>query len=263
MTALNIVLTGATGGIGQSIAKQLAEAGHHLTLVARNPAALAALQASLPGEHSIAAVDLQSEAELSRFCVELVEGQGVDVLINNAGLSSFGDFLNQQADLEALMAVNLMAPIRLCKALLPTLKASPQPSIINIGSSFGSIGYPGFSLYCATKFGLRGFTEALQRELSDGPVAVHYLAPRAVNTEMNSAAVVAMNNELGNRMDEPDVVAEAVLKLLDRRTSQRQYLGWPEKFFVRLNALLPAVVGKALAKQLPVIRRYSQLQESR
>lgn len=262
MNSLKIVLSGATGGIGQCIAKQLADAGHRLVLLGRNDQKLSSLAKQLPGQHQHFSLDLRNHDEIDSVCQQLSFGKGIDALINNAGLSCFGDFRHPQMDPQALMEVNLLAPIRLCQGLMPSLLRSEQGCIINIGSSFGSIGYPGFSLYCASKFGLRGFTEALQREFADHDIAIHYLAPRAVNTEMNSPAVNAMNKELGNQVDEPDVVAQAVAQLLGQRQSQRRYLGWPEKLFVRLNALLPALVGKALSKQLPIIRRYSHSAET-
>jgi len=139
--------------------------------------------------------------------------------------------------------------------MLPLLKTRAQAAIVNIGSTFGSIGHPGFASYCASKFGLRGFTEALRREVSDTNIQVFYIAPRAVQTDMNSAAVVQLNRELGNTMGEPAVVVDALLRLLTKNAGGDYFLGWPEKLFVRLNGLLPKVVDGALSKQLTTIKR--------
>jgi short-subunit dehydrogenase len=141
---------------------------------------------------------------------------------------------------------------------MPLMLKSQNAMVVNIGSSFGSIGFAGFTAYCASKFGLRGFTEALQREFANANIAIHYLAPRAVNTAMNSAKVVAMNAELGNAADEPELVAVAALDLLQCRKSSNRYLGWPERFFVRLNAIFPSLVSGALKKQLVTILRYAK-----
>lgn len=127
---------------------------------------------------------------------------------------------------------------------------------MNIGSSLGAIGYPGYSVYCASKFALRGFSEALHRELTGSGLKVLYLAPRATRTALNSEAVYALNSELGVQMDSPHWVAEQITTALIRETRWR-WLGWPEALFTRLNALLPALVDKALAKQLPVIARHA------
>jgi short-subunit dehydrogenase len=104
---------------------------------------------------------------------------------------------------------------------------------------------------------LRGFTEALQRELADSPVRVSYLAPRATRTDMNSAAVTALNEALGNATDEPEHVADELMKVLGERRHQR-YMGWPEGLFVRLNGLFPGVVHNAITRKLPLIRHHAE-----
>jgi len=119
----------------------------------------------------------------------------------------------------------------------------------------GYLGYPGQAAYCASKFALRGFSEALRRELADGPVRVLHLAPRATRTAMNGAAACALNAELGVAMDEPAEVARALLALL-RRPVRERLLGRPEALFARLNQLLPGLLDRVLRRQLPVIRRF-------
>ncbi len=136
-------------------------------------------------------------------------------MINNAGISQFA--LSAQQDYQQQLQINLLAPMQLCQLLLPQLQQQPEAVIVNVGSAFGSIGYPGFSGYCASKFGLRGFTEALKRELAASPVRVLYFAPRATDTSINSAAVVAMNQQLGTRMDSPEFVAAQLLAQLKTR----------------------------------------------
>ena len=138
---------------------------------------------------------------------------------------------------------------------LPLLRAQPRALVVNVGSTYGSIGYPGYATYCASKFALRGFSEALRRELADTQVNVMYAAPRATRTAMNSTAATALNQALKVGMDDPADVARAVLKAVQSERSEL-YLGWPEKLFVRINGMLPGVVDRALRKQLPVIRRY-------
>jgi short-subunit dehydrogenase len=182
---------------------------------------------------------------------------GINVLVNNAGVSHFRLLDDQPAEeADLAIAVNLQAPIHLCRLLLPHLKRQPAAQILNTGSVFGGLGYPGYAVYSATKFGIRGFTEALRRELADTPVRVHYLAPRATRTGINTAAVEQMNAELGVAMDTPPVVARAACALLESGTAEA-VVGWPEKLFVRINALLPGLVDGSLRKQLPVIRRYA------
>ena len=262
MTTLSIAVTGANGGIGRAICQALAEDGHSLHLIGRQSEALEALRTSLKNtaQHHCWQADLSDVRSIDALADAMLgTGVALDVLINNAGCSQFATLDDSEPDALAMMLkVNTLAPMLLSRRLLPTLLRSEHATLINVGSSFGSIGYPGFSGYCASKFALRGFTEALQRELADREIAIHYLAPRAVATDINSEAVVAMNAELGNAVDKPAVVADALQALLHQRRSQNRYLGWPERLFVRLNALLPTLVTGSLRKQLPRILYYAR-----
>ena len=161
-----------------------------------------------------------------------------------------------------MLSTNLQAPIQVCQTLLPLLENQPEAVIVNVGSILGSIGYAGSSIYCASKFGLRGFTESLRRELSDTKVRVIYLAPRATNTALNTDAINQMNRELGNAVDEPGYVAQELVGILRSGKSASRYLGWPESFFVKLNSLFPQLVDKALSKQLVTIKRYCDVNKT-
>jgi short-subunit dehydrogenase len=129
--------------------------------------------------------------------------------------------------------------------------------VLNIGSVFGNIGYPGYAAYSASKFAMRGFTEALRRELADTQVRLHYLAPRATRTSINTSAVERMNVALKVSMDPPQTVARTVRHVLEKNVSAA-VVGWPEKLFARVNALAPVLVDAAIRKQLPTIRRYAR-----
>lgn len=254
-----ILVTGASGGIGETICRRLVDAGARLIAVGNEPEKLEHLVHSLPGQHVAVAGDLTTVEGIHAVVNEVDRLGGIDILINNAGVARFG-FLTQQSDndLNAQIAVNLLAPMMLTRAMLPALMKSSSPSIVNMGSTFGSIGYSGFTGYCASKFGLRGFTEALRRELADTPIRIFYLAPRATRTPINNERVVAMNQALGNKMDEPQVVAEHLLSMLQSRRAFSRYIGWPEKMYVFVNNVIPQMVDKAMRKQLPVIRRFAR-----
>lgn len=253
-----LLLTGASGGIGQAIARELDKAGAHLLLAGRNQEKLAQLAQSLKGQPQIIIADINTvkgRADLIEACRQ-VKLQGC---INASGIMDFQLYEHQDSQLiETMLTTNLVSPMLLTQGLIPILKNHSEAAIINIGSTFGSIGHPGFTAYCASKFGLRGFTEALQRELADTPIQVSYLAPRATNTELNSSTVVALNKALGNTADEPEAVAKEVMSLLSSNQQNQRYMGWPEKLFVRINGICPAVVHNALVKKLPVIRKFAQ-----
>jgi short-subunit dehydrogenase len=264
MTAMRILLTGASGGIGRALAVELHRRGAMLLLVGRTADALQPLVRTLggpPDRVSVHAADLATEAGRAGVAGQAAEW-GCNVLVNNAGLGEFA-LVDQQTDagLERMFAVNVLAPMQLTRALLSHLRGLPDAAVLNVGSVFGSLGYPGFAAYSASKFALRGYTEALRRELADTSVRVHYLAPRATRTGMNALAVERLNAELGVAMDSPEVVARAACDMLEQGRREA-VLGWPEKAFVRINALLPGVVDGSLRKQLAVIRRHARSVEA-
>ena len=188
---------------------------------------------------------------------------GLNCLVNAAGINQFSLLESQSEDAIALLLeLNVTAPLQLTPLLLPLLRQQPQALLVNLGSTFGSIGYPGFAAYCASKFALRGFSEALRRELADSHVKVLYIAPRATRTAMNSADVVAMNDALKVERDDPQEVARQIVHAIATEREEL-YLGWPEKLFVRLNGLLPRLVDQALRKQLPVIKRFAGADQPR
>ncbi len=251
------VLTGASGGIGAAIARQLAPRCTLLILVGRNRGALEALQRELSGcpVHLVCG-DLTDARTVGEIALAAHQLGGINLLVNNAGASDFHAFDSQSPDIIAtLLATNLLAPMLLTRQLIPLLRAAPAAQVVNIGSVFGSIGFPGFAAYCAAKAGLEGFTQALRRELADSTVEVRLFAPRATGTAINSAAVVAMNRELKTAEDTPQQVAAALLRFLDGG-AYRRTLGAKERFFVLLNKLLPALPDGAIRAQLPSIRRH-------
>ena len=262
LTGKLILLTGASGGIGRAIAGVLAQQGARLILVGRSGTKLSHLASELKvfaNQGFVLRADITTHAgrEIIRTALLALQ-QPLDALINCAGVNLFG-FLNANnpEDIDRLIATNITAPILLTRQALPYLNRDTG-RIINIGSAFGGLGYPGFSVYCASKFALRGFSEALRRELADTKLQVGYLAPRATNTDLNSDAINAMNRELGNAVDDPGVVAAYVLRMLTERRMRDRTIGWPERLFVRINSVIPNLVDKALRKQLPIIRRYAR-----
>lgn len=252
------VVTGASGGIGSALVGSLAQQGARMLAVGRDAAALEALAGRHPGRVVPLVADLARAEGLDRVTEHAERFEGLNTLVNAAGVNRFCLFGEcDEEDIAAVMTVNVTATLRLTRRVLPLLRARPAAWIVNMGSVFGSIGYPGYAAYSASKFALRGFTEALRRELADTPVRVIYAAPRSTRTAMNPEAVVAMNRELKNRMDSPEAVARQVIRALGRGTED-VYMGWPEKLFVRVNGLLPRLVNRALRRQLPIIQRYAR-----
>ncbi|MAP35833.1 MAG: short chain dehydrogenase [Halomonas sp.] len=256
-----VLITGASGGIGYALAEALAQRGAHLVISGRKPEVLALLVHRFPEQMVAVAADLTRAEERHRL-VSAAHLAGCNMLINAAGNNQQGFFdTTTDSDIEQLVAINLTATLQLTQALLPQLMACPQATIITIGSTFGQLGYPGQVTYCATKFALRGFSEALRRELADTRVRVMYIAPRATRTAMNSPQTDALNAALGNAVDSPSAVALAIINAVERQREELQ-IGRPERFFTRLNTLWPGAVDRALLRQLPIIRRFVATKES-
>ena len=260
---MNVVLTGACGGIGQLIARRLAARGASLYLCGRDARVLEELQRELRAgarDHQLieaAAVDLTNDDETDAWLERIAVSRPVNVLINNAGVCRFGMFerLDEQ-DIELIMNLNSIVPMKLVHRLLPGLRQQPAARIVNIASTFGAIGFPGYSVYSASKYAVRGFSQSLRRELADTKVSVGCILPRATRTAINSERVVAMNRELNVAMDAPDKVAAAVVDFVHSKRGELA-LGWPEKLLVRVNSVFPALVGRAIAKKLPLIKQYA------
>ena len=254
-----IVLTGASGGLGEALARQLAGAGAALLLTARDAT-------------RVAAIPLPEGSEVERLAVDLTQPAGVaalagaahafraNVLINNAGIGGFGLLESQdRATVDAILATNLAAPMHLTQALLPLLRAQPAAAIVNIGSAFGSIPFAGFAAYSAAKAGLRAFSQALRRELADAPVRVLHIAPRAIDTPLNPPAVVALNRALGSACDSPDTVAAQIVAMLQHGPDER-HIGFPEGLFAWLNGIAPRLLDRGLAGKLATIKRHAASQ---
>ncbi|KOO09301.1 SDR family oxidoreductase [Vibrio hepatarius] len=260
-----VLLTGASGGIGKALANSLAVQGAKLLLVARNGNKLSELIQSLPNseEHQCLSADLATQDGLillrNKAREYLQQNKKISVVINNAGTNQFR-FLAQREpnSIKQEIELNLTTPILLTQSALTWLQ---RPGIIlNIGSTFGSIGYPGYSTYCAAKSGLQRFSEAMDRELDGAGVRVLYLAPRATDTELNSDRVNQLNKTLGNHCDSPQVVADHVVTMLQKETSAK-WIGWPEKLFARINQIFPSLVTSSIRKQQQTIHDFIQQAE--
>lgn len=259
-TPFRTILTGATGGLGQAFANHLVQHSSHLLLLGRDEQTLATLASALKTQHpechiATLAGDLH-ESDYQHQVATHAANIRINLLVNNAGVNCFGSAQTTPTEQQShVIETNLLIPMQLTQQLLPTLLTQPHAQVIQIGSILGYIGYPGNAAYCASKFGLRGYAQALNRELSDTSVRVRYFAPRATKTSINTKAVDSLNQALGTKSDDPRHVAEQLILFLNSRAFEIK-LGWPEKLFVFSNQLMPSVNDKAIAAQLPTIRQF-------
>ncbi|MBI3438482.1 MAG: SDR family NAD(P)-dependent oxidoreductase [Proteobacteria bacterium] len=233
-----VLMTGGAGGIGSLIAESLIKGGANLTVIDR--------AAALPYDARLIRGDLSTLEGLETVAATTA-AEPWDILINLAGVQHFGPFGAQSGDaLVTTYMVNLIAPARLVQAVLPCMRERRHGRIVNIGSIFGSINFAHFVSYSSSKSGLHALSQGLRRELAGSGVRVIYVAPRAVNTPLNSPLVREFAKQTKMTMDEPKRVARRIVKAIVR-CEREAYLGFPESLFVRVNALAPSLVDGALA----------------
>lgn len=163
LTGTRVVVTGASRGIGAQLAARLAARGARVVLVARSSDAIAGLAADLGGEAFPA--DLADPSAIAPL-VRAIETDGpINVLVNNAGVDLTGSFVDLDPDrIRELIAVNLVAPMLLCHAVIPTMRVRGKGHIMNVSSLAGTNALPGLAPYSTSKAGLSHFTAALRAE---------------------------------------------------------------------------------------------------
>jgi len=193
------VVTGAASGIGRALAVALARSGHTLALADQNEAGLQDTIALLPDRAIAAArtVDVADRAAVDAFARDVVARHGgVDLLINNAGVSIAGTVDELTVDEMAwVVNVNFWGVVHGVKAFLPSLLARGSATIVNVSSVFGLWGPPGQSAYAASKFAVRGFSESLRAELRDSGVHVVTVHPAGIKTAIARTSRIAAGTD--------------------------------------------------------------------
>lgn len=183
------LLTGAAGGIGRALAMQLAKAGAKLWLVDVDAKALSALAEDLRvklADVRVSVVDVTDRDQLRSLAHQInTQWQGLDLLINNAGVAYYGPTHQMsEAQWDRLMGINLEAPIHLTRLLMPALMSRADAHIVNMCSISGLVAGGRFNAYHTTKFGLVGFTEALRAEYGRSGLGVTAICPGPVQTNL-------------------------------------------------------------------------------
>jgi len=255
-----ILITGATGGIGSLLAKSLASKGARLILTGRNAEKLHQLQQSLQQQgHTVMTIvsDL-TQAKSDEKLLSQIESTlgGLDLVICNAGVLEF-TALDQQSDdkVDAIIQTNVTALIKLSRTVLKRFKQNNAGHFVFVGSIFGSLGFPHFATYCASKFAVHGFSQALRRELVDTNIKVTYVAPRGIKTPMNNSNTRAMFEATGSKMDDPQTVVDQIVSAIEK-DKQEVFIGQPESFFAWLNGVMPGFVNIGLKKSARIAREY-------
>jgi len=236
------LLTGATGGLGRAIATALAARGARLILSSRKAEELVKLARSLPGSgHTTIAIDLADDgASLS-----LLEQAGdIDVLVANAGLPASGRLDGfSQYDISRALRVNLEAPVRMTRELLPRWQERGSGHFVFVSSISGFAAMPRASLYAATKFGLRGFALNLREDLRGSGVGVSVITPGLIREAgMFAESGAAAPPGLGTGT--PQQVADAVVRAIEHDTSEISVAPLRQRLLARLSMMAPEISGR-------------------
>jgi short-subunit dehydrogenase len=251
------VLTGAASGIGEQLAYDLAGRGSDLVLVDVDEARLAEVAGRIARVHPDRAVativaDLSDRAAVDGVATRvLAEHPAIGLLVNNAGIALGGRFDQVTvAEFETVMNVNFRAPMLLTHALLPALKATPGGHLVNVSSLFGLIAPAGQSAYSASKFALRGLSQALHGELAEDGIGVTTVHPGGIRTR------IAENARIGSGVPEAEV--EPNRRIFDRlltyppEKAARQILDAVAKRKARVLIAASAKAPDLIARLFPV-----------
>jgi NAD(P)-dependent dehydrogenase (short-subunit alcohol dehydrogenase family) len=263
------VITGAGSGIGQATALSLARRGCHLALADIDETGLAQTQAQVLALAPAAGVrvsghrlDVANREAVAALPAAVLKQHGrVDLLVNNAGVALAGSFDQvSEADFDWLLEINFHGVVRMTRAFLPLLRASEDARIVNISSVFGLISPPGQCAYSASKFAVRGFSNALRHELAGSRVGVSVVHPGGVATAIARNARVASgvaSDELRRRLGlaekllrlPPERAGEIIVRGVERRRA-RILVGWDALIISLIERLLPVSYWRLLAPHL-------------
>jgi short-subunit dehydrogenase len=259
------VITGAAGGIGRAISVSLARRGCDLALVdidetgIAHTAELARAYGVRVSQHRLDVADRTAVAEFPN--VVAAEHAGVDLLINNAGVAVGGTFEQvSEEDFDWLFEINFWGVVRMTRAFLPLLRKSDDARIVNLSSIYGVIAPPEQTAYAASKFAVRGFSEALRHELEGSSIGVTVVHPGGVATAIADKARVpagVSEAEIERRRERhrklltlpPEIAGETIVRGVERR-QPRVLVGSDAKALSVIARLLPASYWKLLARRM-------------
>ena len=216
MTMKNVVITGAGSGLGASLARKYSEMGYHVTLIGRTKEKLERTAKLLKGSYSIYELDVSKYDDVKKVFHSIIEEVGgVDILINNAGVGAFDLAENiSEHNVHQMIDINLKGTIFCTQAVLPHMKERNEGIISNIISTAGVEGKVTESVYCASKFGVRGFTDSLYLELKDTPIRVFAAYMGGMKTDFWDG--IYKEEEMTHLMD-PDDVADIIINNMKLR----------------------------------------------
>ena len=203
------VVTGAGRGIGRAIAIELGRLGARVVLVARSRTELEETGRAIGANASVMPANVRNKEELQRLFEQVAAAIGpVDILVNAAGLGIFGPVVDfKDEDFETLIETNLRGIFFTCRYVLPSMIERKRGYIINVASIAGKVGSATRAVYCASKFGVVGFTESLAEEVRQHGIRASVICPGSTDTGFSSSETAG---KVRGRMLRPEDVAHAV-----------------------------------------------------
>jgi short-subunit dehydrogenase len=244
-------ITGASSGIGEALARELARSGYKISMIARRRDLLEKLQESLGADTFIADVDLSDPNNATRWIPDAERALGpIDVLINNAGMQLIGYATDLPLEqLERLLALNLITPLRITRAVLPGMLQRGQGTVVDVASAAAIAPTPFMGYYNASKAALAAYSESLRGELLGTGVHVVTVYPGPVDTAMGTAGYAAYEKNVfinATPLGSPGVLAKRVRRAIERRRARVIY---PR--FYTITRYLPATTRYLLDRLTP------------
>lgn len=259
LTGKSALVTGAAGGIGRAIALRLAREQVNLELVDVDEIGLNQVVGdiqSLGGQAVAHQCDLRRPEQISSLVRKILEGGGVDLVVNNAGVAVYGPADEMSAEhWDRVLAINLLAPLQIIRELLPSLLARGEAHILNVGSIAGLIALPRVAPYTVSKFGLQGLSEALRVEYNNHGLGVTALCPGFASTGILRAAELAGSPRKPKRvadylMTTPEYIAERAVTAI-RKNQAVVVITLLAQLWWRLKRLSPAFFLWCMARKGP------------
>lgn len=252
LEGMRVVVTGASSGIGAQLVRQLIDSQALVVATARRGPRLAELRRSLgPGSEHLYCIEGDiTHDDIRNKVIRAAEQNlgGLDTLINNAGAGAMGDFAEADAGrLRAIMEVNFFAPVELIRLALPQLSTGRDPVIVNVGSVLGHRAVRGKSEYCASKFALHGFSDALRAELSETGIGVLHACPSTTASEFFERVMEGSGPGTPRGAMSPRSVAAKILRAIQSRKDEL-IISCGGKALVWLDRCCPTLANRVIAR---------------
>jgi short-subunit dehydrogenase len=254
LNGLRALVTGASSGIGRALALELARSGVDLILLARRSERLAEVVAEIVniGQRAEAVVGDVTDPQARHRVLETAQEKfgGLDILVNNAGTSAHGRFADADPSrIRPIMETNFFAPVELIREALPLLRQGRTPIVVNVGSILGKRACPHKSEYCASKFALAGFSEALRAEFAPLGIDVLVVAAGPTDTEFMQHLIDEHGNLPWKESPpvSPEKVAQATVRAIE--LGRHEIIpSWRAWLLATANRFFPRIVDRIMAR---------------